>query len=63
MKDVEIRKSLHSHLECINRRIKDTIIIDELDLCSGLTRIDVAVVNSTIHGYEIILFIFRRERC
>ncbi|MFH2029620.1 MAG: sce7726 family protein [Bacteroidota bacterium] len=26
---------------------------DELDLCSGLSRIDVAVINGVIHGYEI----------
>lgn len=53
MQDVEIRKALHSYLKDINRTIKDTIIVDELDLCSGLSRIDVAVVNGIIHGYEI----------
>ncbi len=53
MQDSDIRKVLHSHLKKENKSIKDTIIIDELDLCSGLSRIDVAVINGVIHGYEI----------
>ena len=53
MQDNDIRKLLHPYLEKENRRFKDTIIVDELDLCSGLSRIDIAVVNGVIHGYEI----------
>ncbi len=53
MQDLDIRKVLHSHLKKENKSIKDTIIIDELDLCSGLSRVDVAVINGVIHGYEI----------
>lgn len=53
MNDSDIRKVLHSHLEKINKKYGDTIIVDELDLCSGLSRIDVAVINGLIHGYEI----------
>ena len=29
------------------------IIIDELSICGGLARIDIAVINSSFHGYEI----------
>jgi len=53
MQDSDIRKLLHPYLKKGNRKYKDTIIIDEFDLCSGLSRIDVAVVNGVIHGYEI----------
>jgi hypothetical protein len=53
MQDYDIRKVLHSYLKKENNSIKDTIIVDELDLCSGLSRIDVAVINGVIHGYEI----------
>lgn len=53
MQDLDIRNVLHSHLKKENKAIKDTIIIDELDICSGLSRIDVAVINGVIHGYEI----------
>jgi len=30
-----------------------TIIVDELSICWGDTRIDIAVVNCNLHGYEI----------
>ncbi len=30
----------------------DTLVVDELDLC-GLTRVDVAVVNGHLSGFEI----------
>jgi hypothetical protein len=30
-----------------------TKIIHEMDVCSGLSRIDIAVINGKIHGYEI----------
>jgi len=53
MQDSDIRKLLHPYLKKENKKFKDTIIIDELDLCSGLSRIDIAVVNGVLHGYEI----------
>ena len=53
MRDPEIRKSLHDYLEEKNISLPDTIVIDELDVCKGLARVDVAVVNGVIHGYEI----------
>jgi hypothetical protein len=53
MQDSDIRKLLHPYLKKENKKYKDTIIIDEFDLCSGLSRIDIAVVNGVIHGYEI----------
>lgn len=31
----------------------NTIIVDELPICWGDTRIDIAVVNCSLHGYEI----------
>ena len=52
-KDSDIRSALHAkHL----RRVKacaDTIVIDELGLAHARCRIDVAVINGHIHGYEI----------
>ncbi len=53
MQDSDIRKLLHPYLKRENKKYKDTIIVDEFDLCSGLSRIDIAVVNGVIHGYEI----------
>lgn len=31
----------------------DRLIVDELGLCQGTARIDVAVINGSVHGYEI----------
>lgn len=30
-----------------------TFVVDELGLCMGAARVDVAVVNGSVHGYEI----------
>jgi hypothetical protein len=53
MKDLEIRQVLHSYLCKTNEKFKDSIIVDELNLCNGLARIDVAVINGILHGFEI----------
>ncbi|ANQ25169.1 hypothetical protein BA894_01315 [Vibrio natriegens] len=51
--DLEIRQAFHKkklkkqHVDC------KTLVIDELGLMHGTNRIDIAVVNGCIHGYEI----------
>jgi hypothetical protein len=52
-RDIDIRISLHSVLRKEHEYEKDTLILDELGLCQGDARIDVAVVNGAINGYEI----------
>ncbi|MEK5641945.1 hypothetical protein BK138_08485 [Paenibacillus rhizosphaerae] len=52
-KDIDIRKSLHYLLHNEHKDEPDTLILDELPLCQGDARIDVAVVNGAINGYEI----------
>jgi hypothetical protein len=52
-KDTDIRIALHAKRL---RRVKaqpDTLVIDELGLVHAKSRIDVAVINGCIHGYEI----------
>lgn len=51
--DREIRRQLHSNLSNKYGNDKSTVIIDELGLCQGDARIDVAVINGLIHGFEI----------
>lgn len=53
MRDQDIRTMLHSYLAEQNKSIKDTKIVDELNVKNGLARVDVAVINGSIHGYEI----------
>jgi hypothetical protein len=42
------RSVLHEH-----QNEPGTLVVDELGLCNGDCRVDVAVVNGEIHGYEI----------
>jgi len=48
-----IRSALRSSLLLKHADEAGTIVIEELGLCRGQVRVDVAVVNSLLHGYEI----------
>jgi hypothetical protein len=52
MRDIDIRRRLRAD-ERLHPRDPDTRIVEELGLCQGIARVDLAVVNGTIHGYEI----------
>jgi hypothetical protein len=52
MRDIDIRKKLRTD-ERLHFGEPDTRIVEELGLCQGIARVDVAVVNGHIHGYEI----------
>lgn len=53
--DADIRKVLFDSFLMEKDYIEepDTVIINELDVCAGVSRADIAVVNGKIHGYEI----------
>ena len=53
MRDVDIRRQLRSDMERQHRGDPETLILDELGLCQGTARVDLAVVNGNLHGYEI----------
>ena len=48
-----LRTSLRRRLAAQHRDEADTVLIDELGLCQGSARVDLAVVNGQVHGYEI----------
>ena len=52
IRDRDIRTSLRNQLKS-HHDIGDTLLIDELGLCQGSARVDIAVVNGTLGGYEI----------
>lgn len=52
-KDTEIRKAFHEKRLKKLRVHPETIIVDELGLAHAKSRIDIAVINGCIHGYEI----------
>lgn len=53
MRDYEIRHTLRRVLSDAHTGEPDTLLIDELALCQGEVRVDVAVVNGFLSGYEI----------
>jgi hypothetical protein len=52
MRDIDIRRRLRAD-ERLHPRDPNTRIVEELGLCQGIARVDLAVVNGAIHGYEI----------
>ncbi|MCF8047100.1 MAG: sce7726 family protein [Desulfarculaceae bacterium] len=51
--DAGIRQILLKKLSKKHSHETGTVIIEELGLCRGKVRVDVAVVNGSLHGYEI----------
>jgi hypothetical protein len=51
--DVEIRPALRDYLLRRHGSETDTVLIEELGLRRGQVRVDVAVVNGSLHGFEI----------
>lgn len=50
VRDVDIREALLAKLRDEFRGDK---VVNEMGLCLGATRVDVAVINGSLHGYEI----------
>lgn len=53
MRDIDIRRALRREVDALHGSAPDTIVIEELGLCQGVSRVDLAVINGTVHGYEI----------
>lgn len=53
MRDPEIREALHRKVLARHHKNYETIVVDELGLCHGAARVDIAVINGQIHGFEI----------
>lgn len=52
--DSDIRKALVNLLRSMPDFMSDdTLVIHELDVCGGVSRIDLAVINGKLHGFEI----------
>lgn len=53
MNDPTIRKAVHSRIVKYHHDSPNSLVIDELGILHGKSRIDIAVINGIIHGYEI----------
>jgi hypothetical protein len=51
--DQDIRHALHSRLQKQYYVKDDHLVVDELSLEHGRNRVDIAVFDNCIHGYEI----------
>jgi hypothetical protein len=51
--DADIRPLLRAHVAAEHALQPDTVFVEELGLCRGQVRVDLAVVNGSFHGYEI----------
>ncbi len=49
----QIRQELHRELAAQHAHDPQVLIIHELSVCQGKARIDVALIDTGIHGYEI----------
>lgn len=53
LSDAEIRPALRSYLRTSLAQDANTVVVEELGLCRGQVRVDLALVNGLLHGYEI----------
>ncbi len=53
MLDNDIRQTLLNSLSKQFKNDEEALIIEELGLCKGDSRVDVAIINGKMHGYEI----------
>ncbi len=51
--DDAIRSALRCHIQHQHSQDPDTVLLEELGLCRGFVRIDLVVLNGSIHGYEV----------
>ena len=52
-RDLDIRAALHTKKLHAYRAAPNTLVVDELGLSHAKVRIDIAVINGCVHGYEI----------
>lgn len=51
--DAEVRAALRRRLDVEHAGETNCVLLEELGFCRGQVRIDLAVVNGLLHGYEI----------
>lgn len=53
MREIDIRRAILKWVNDQHAADADTLVLEELGICEGAARVDVAVVNGQIHGFEI----------
>ncbi|EPN9527828.1 sce7726 family protein [Cronobacter malonaticus] len=53
MRDIDVRRAVHSKILKEHHKDPDTLVIDEFTINLGAGRADIAVINGLMHGYEL----------
>jgi hypothetical protein len=53
MRDLDVRLALRKRLQAEHKGDADTLIVEEMGVWSGSVRVDVAVINGKLTGYEL----------
>nr|WP_149905725.1 sce7726 family protein [Mesorhizobium sp. SARCC-RB16n] len=53
MRDKDVRLAVRNHLEALHRDDIDTRIVEEMGVWSGSVRVDLAVINGELSGFEL----------
>ncbi|MCG7566560.1 hypothetical protein FIU82_01795 [Pseudoalteromonas sp. THAF3] len=53
MNEIDVRQAVHKKLLKKYRNDGTTLIVDELGVRQGSARVDIAVVNGVLHGFEL----------
>jgi hypothetical protein len=53
LRDLDIRQALRQALEREHTAEPDAILVDELGICQGAARVDLAMINGSLNGFEI----------
>ena len=53
VRDIDIRQALLAEMQMRHSKEPGTRVVEELSLCQGVSRVDIAVVNGSLSGYEI----------
>src|SRR5262245_54428221 len=51
--DSDIRPALRRYVRAVHPHESGTVLLEELGVCRGQVRVDLAAINGAIHGYEI----------
>ena len=51
--DAQIRKVIHSQIIPLIVAGSPSRVVDEMEICCGDARVDIAVINGKLHGFEI----------
>lgn len=62
LRDVDIRRALKAEIACEHSLQGETLVVDEMAVGRGAARVDIAVINGALHGFEIKSEVDRLDR-